>query len=185
MSQIGSIASGNSPLYQFLLQAESTGGIVDPTSAAQSTTTPSSLVPTSDATNSSSPISALSDLRNQLETAVTNAVNNLGPSASPSDVLSAIGGAISQTLQANGINPQQLQAGQGHRHHHHGGGGSSSGTSSANSTSTNGDSTGGGSQTSTTSGDSTSSTNNGVDLISVFAQLFADFPNGSGVDVSG
>jgi hypothetical protein len=112
MTQIGNIGPGNSQLYQFL--TASTAGPTDSSNAAASDP-----LLAADAT-SSSVTTPLSDLRGQIETAVTDAVNNLGPSSTPSDLIQAIQNAVQQTLKANGIDPQQFAGIQGghHRHHH-------------------------------------------------------------------
>ena len=119
--------------------------LLEAVSSTQNATTPAQPITASSAggTSSTSPIQ---DLRSQLESAVTTALNNLSPSSSPSDVISAVRDAVKKTLQANGINPDSTTtkgAGGHHHHHSHGGGGASaaggssgaSGTSSAGGTS--------------------------------------------------
>jgi hypothetical protein len=121
MTQIGNIGPGNSQLYQFLtastasqtdLSNASTPTNPDPASAAYD--------PLAAADAGSSSVTApLSSLRSQIETAVTDAVNNLGPSSSPSDLIHAIQNAVQQTLKANGIDPQLFSGIRGGHHHHH------------------------------------------------------------------
>ncbi len=115
MSGIGSVTNSDSNLYQIYAQqvlAANQAAVPDPTSVAATSSTAGS--------TSSTTTSPLSDLRGQLESAITSALDGLGPSASPGDALESIGNAIQQTLQANGTNPQQLQGTHhGHGHHHH------------------------------------------------------------------
>ena len=226
MSSIGSV--GSSSLW-YLLYAQSALG---PGQVGSSTSTPSTSQSSSTAADSSAAGSSggVADLRSQIEAAVTNAVSQLGPSASPSDVLQAVGGAVDSTLQANGINPQQSHA-HGHHGHHHRAqssdnqlGSSSLGDSdgdgdgsASGSNDTNGTSGSGGSQTtdllaillqigsqSTQPGSNNTSSNSGnssnqagtlasaidssttggnLDLNTLFGQLFANFPAGSGLNL--
>src|SRR5206468_5286168 len=77
--------------------------------------------------------SPLGDLRSQLETAVTNSLNQLPADSSPEDIFKAVRSAVQDTLKANGLDPSQIAGhrGGGHHHHHHAGGASGSGDPSA------------------------------------------------------
>ncbi|HEY2412028.1 MAG TPA: hypothetical protein VGI40_07285 [Pirellulaceae bacterium] len=84
------------------------------------------------ASGSSSQTSPLGDLRSQIETAVTNSLNQLPADSSPEDIFKAVRSAVQDTLKANGIEPSQIGGhhGGGHHHHHAGGAGGAGGASS-------------------------------------------------------
>jgi len=81
------------------------------------------------ASDSSSQTSPLGDLRSQIESAVTNSMNQLPANSSPEDIFQAVRSAVEDTLKANGIEPSQIGGhhGGGHHHHHAGGTGGSGG----------------------------------------------------------
>jgi len=144
MSAIASIGSRTStPLnYPAAYGTVDSAGAAPAESAATSNSPESSPASTAN-TNSASPNAAatgpLSDLRQQLETAITQSVDQLPAGSSPQDVFQAVRSAVEGTLKANGIDSQQVSgpsapAGHHHGHHAHGagpaaGGGSSSGSS--------------------------------------------------------
>lgn len=190
MSQIGSVGSVNSTLYQYLVQLAEQSDETGAAESSNSTDAANSASTTSTADGSSagsSASSALADLRSQLETAVTNAISGLDPSVSPSDAIQVIGSAISQTLQANGIGPQQ---GPGNPQQDTliaalGTGNDISSQASlfdALTSSSDGSSSDSSDQQNSLLAALTSGNGN-VDLSSLFQSLFANFPNGSGVDV--
>ena len=161
MSGIGAVGSSGSQLSVAATQANINSAsaassslvaalLFDPNQQGLSPNVTSST--DSSATSQSSP--GLTDLRQQIDAAVTSALQSFetggnssssgdgstapatgaastSSSSSPADVLQAISDAITQTLQKNGIDPQQLaqEGGAGHHHHHHHAE-SSSGTSS-------------------------------------------------------
>jgi len=155
VSGIGAVGSSGSQISGLASQVTSTGTasggptggslivalLFDPNLQASSPNAADSSVASSSSSNSST---GLTDLRQQIDAAVANAiqaydsgansVSNSGGTAPSSttgspasgssapDILQSIADAITQTLQKNGIDPQQLQqAGQAshHRHHHH------------------------------------------------------------------
>jgi hypothetical protein len=247
MSAIGSIGSTNSSslLYQLYLQslqptsqvAGLTGSAAllgsQPSNSSDGTSNSSSSDGTSTtgaaASGSSTSPANLTDLRNQIESAVTEALNNVGATSTPGDLLQTVHNAIDSTLQANGINPQQLR-GHGHHGHHHrtaadDNQSTNSSNSSTNGTSSNGDGDGDndGSSANTSQGQdllailsllgnqgsppgssnyssgtnsaltqptslaavlasSSTPANGGLDLTSLFGQLFSSFPSGSGLN---
>jgi hypothetical protein len=171
VTQISNVGPGNIQLYQ-LLSASTTGQTDGATATTPDPTSAASDPLLSAATGSSSITTPLGDLRSQIETAVTDAVNNLGPSSTPTDLITAIQNAVQQTLKANGIDPQQFPGIQGHHHHRHAqgsqaapqstGGGDSDGDNDGSGTTTQQDpllaalqgSTGASQTTSAASGDS-------------------------------
>ena len=109
MSSISSTGSSSSLWY--LLNAQQAAATTGQTGSGTSASG------TASSTSGSSSIDP-SNLRSQIETAVTGALSNLSPT-STGQVLQAVGGAINSTLQDNGINPSQFQAHGHHGHHHH------------------------------------------------------------------
>ena len=125
------------------------------------------------------------NLIQQLETAIQNALNGVSSSQSnnPQDVLSSIEQAIQTTFQNNGIDPNQLSQTGGHHHHHHHGGGNGgagggttnailSATAPSGSTGT-GDTSSNGTTDSST-GDTTSNTSQTPGLDFLLGQLDVD-----------
>ena len=244
MSAVGSVGSSSSDSlwYQLYLQSLQPAGQVSSPAAAGATPPSGSdpianliggdTSPTGTATSGNSSSASLTDLRSQIETAVTNALNNTSATDNPGDLLQTVHNAIDSTLQANGISPQQLNPQQVHRHgghhgHHHNAASSdspSTNPASADGTTSDADGDNDGSSTSTGQGQdllailtqlgnqtnqpgganysfsassaasqpttlaaalstSSATANGGLDLNSLFAQLFASFPPGSGLDV--
>jgi hypothetical protein len=243
MSAVGAVGAGSSDSlwYQLYLQSlQGAGGATGASGAAAVAGSPtanasgdaSSAGTTSTPPGTGSTVN-LTDLRSQIETAVTQALNGATNTSDPGDLLQTVHQAIDSTLQANGIDPQQLQR-HGHHGHHHravSDGSQSTGGASAttdpnatdpNAVDPNGDSDGTatspgqgqdrlailailGNQNNPATGVSSSSaansasnppntlaavlaTNNtsangGFDLASLFGQLFATFPPGSGLNV--
>ena len=248
MSAVGSAGSSSSDSlwYQLYLQSLQGAGQASSSSSAAAllgsqpatTTAPPQVPPaamrrriaahTASGTNSSTV--DLTDLRSQIETAVTNALNNASATDDPSDLLQAVHNAVDSTLQANGISPQQLNPQQqvhrhgGHHGHHHKAASDdsqSTNPASADGTTSDADGDSDGSSTSTGQGQdllailtqlgnqtnqpggvnysfsasssssqpttlaaalsgSSATVNGGLDLNSLFAQLFASFPTGLG-----
>ncbi len=122
MSGISGVGSGSSAIYPLTTpaNADDTNWTID--DASSGALTGSQDNPGGNGTTATSP---LADLRGQIETAVTNAVNQLPAGSSPQDIFSAVQSAVQSTLKANGLDPQQiLSQGHGHHHHHaHGAGG--------------------------------------------------------------
>lgn len=87
------------------------------------------------ASGSSSQTSPLGDLRSQIETAVTDSLNQLPADSSPEDIFKAVRSAVQDTLKANGIEPSQIGGHHGGHHHHHAGGAGGAGGASGDSSS--------------------------------------------------
>jgi trimeric autotransporter adhesin len=250
MSGVGSVGSSSSDSlwYQLYLQSLQGASQASNSSSAaallgsQPATTTSTATSSSGsdasgnnngASGSNSSTVDLTDLRSQIETAVTNALNNASATDDPSDLLETVHNAVDATLQANGISPQQLNPQQhvhrhgGHHGHHHKAASDdsqSTNPASADGTTSDADGDSDGSSTSTGQGQdllailtqlgnqtnqpgganysfsassassqlttlaaalstSSATANGGLDLNSLFAQLFASFPSGSGLDV--
>jgi trimeric autotransporter adhesin len=246
MSAIGSVGSTNSSslLYQLYLQSlqptsqvagltgtaallgsqpsDSSGGTSTSSSSDGASTTGAA------ASGSSTSPANLTDLRSQIESAVTEALSNVGAASTPGDLLQTVHNAIDSTLQANGINPQQLRGHGHHGHHHHaaadGSQSTNSSQSSTNGASSDADGDSDGSSANTSQGQdllailsllgnqgsppgssnyssgtnstltqptslaavlasSSTTANGGLDLTSLFGQLFSSFPSGSGLNV--
>jgi len=126
MSGISSVGSGSSSLYPLITSNP------DPTDTVGTDATDSNSTASQDISSTSGSLttSPLGDLRDQIETAVTNAVSQLPAGSSPQDIFSAVKGAVQDTLKANGLDPKNI-TGQHHGHHHHahaaGGGGGADG----------------------------------------------------------
>jgi hypothetical protein len=236
MSAVGGVGAGSSDSLWYQLYLQSLGGAAGAPAVAG--TTENSSGDASSAGATSTPPSTgstvnLTDLRSQIETAVTQALNGATNSSDPGALLQTVHQAIDSTLQANGIDPQQLQRHGHHGHHHRAVSDGSQTTGGASATSDpnatdpnavdpNGDSEGTatspgqgqdllailailGNQNSPATGvtalsgansalnppntlaavlaTNNTSTNGGFDLASLFGQLFATFPPGSGVNV--
>jgi hypothetical protein len=127
MSGISSVGSSNPSLYP--LTTSNSGDVADTISTDITGAGSTAISQDSSSSGGTQTTSPLGDLRDQIETAVTDAVNQLPPDSSPDDVFSAVKNAVHDTLKANGLDPQQV-GGQHHGHHHHAhaaGGGASGG----------------------------------------------------------
>jgi hypothetical protein len=122
MAGISGVGGGGSAIYPLTTLGNSDCTDCSTTGASSSAPAASQDNAGGNGTTATSP---LADLRGQIETAVTDAVNQLPAGSSPQDIFSAVQGAVQSTLKANGLDPQQiLSQGHGHHHHHaHGAGG--------------------------------------------------------------
>ncbi len=133
MSAISGSSTSASLLY-LAIQSSASGpswasGACDDPSMDSTAGTGDSAAAQTTATGSSSQSSPLGDLRSQIETAVTNSLNQLPADSSPEDIFKAVQSAVQDTLKANGIEPSQIGGhhGGGHHHHHAGGAGGAGG----------------------------------------------------------
>lgn len=131
MSTIGSINGNQQSIYQWLSQAA--GGAVRKGDDGDNDATRTGVAGA--AASQGSQAGGLGALRQQILSAVSDAVGKLDKTSSPQEVASAIQGAVQNTLKQNGIDPAQFQqgsgAGGGHHHGHAHGGGGKSGSKSA------------------------------------------------------
>ncbi len=154
MSGIGAIGGSNSQVNPYASQSSSDSAATQSAGAAggdfiiallfdqNSQTSSNGASPSNGSPTTTQGAGGLTDLRQQIDQAVTNAIqtyeagnnssSNGGGSATSStgstsaangsgapDILRAISDAINQTLQQNGIDPQQLQQQAGTGGHHH------------------------------------------------------------------
>jgi hypothetical protein len=142
MSAISGSSTSASLLY--LAIQSSTGGDCDDSSMDSTATAGDSAAAQSIASGSNLQSSPLGDLRSQIETAVTNSLNQLPADSSPEDIFKAVRSAVQDTLKANGLAQSQIggHRGGGHHHHHAGGAGGVAGDSLGLSSTTEADSDG-------------------------------------------